>query len=339
LRTTHRQLLRAGVGTRRAATLTGLARSTQDRLARAESAAVQPEPTAAGRRPRNRLTDAEEQQVLAMLNGERFVDKPPTQIYATLLAEGTYLCSISTMYRILTKNAQVKDRRRQASHPPRAVPELQATAPRQVYSWDITKLAGPVRGKYFDCYVMIDIYSRMIVGAHVHHTETAELAVDLMTEVFGVQGIPTVVHADRGTSMTSKSVAMLLDDLEVTRSHSRPRVSNDNPYSEAWNKTLKYAPVFPERFTSLQAARVFIDEFLDYYNHDHRHSGIGLHTPADVHYGLAPATAQRRSQALAAARTQHPTRFATAHDPKILDLPPTAWINEPTKEDPTETAA
>lgn len=179
---------------------------------------------------------------------------------------------------------------------------------------------------------MIDIYSRMIVGAHVHHTETAELAVNLMTEVFGVQGVPQVVHADRGTSMTSKSVATLLDDLQVTRSHSRPRVSNDNPYSEAWNKTLKYAPVFPERFNSLPAARAFVAEFVDYYNHDHRHAGIGLHTPADVHYGLAPATARRRSEALAAARVQHPTRFATDHDPKILDLPPAAWINEPKKE-------
>ncbi len=197
MRTTHRQLLQAGVSTRCAAVLTGLARSTQDRLAHAKATAVQQKPAAAGRRPGNRLTEEEERQVLAMLNGERFVDKPPTQVYATLLAEGTYLCSISTMYRILTKNAQLKDRRRQASHPPRAVPELQATAPRQVYSWDITKLAGPVRGKYFDCYVMIDIYSPMIVGAHVHHTETALLAVDLMTEMFGVQGVPTVVHADR----------------------------------------------------------------------------------------------------------------------------------------------
>ena len=253
MRTTHRQLLEVGVSTRRAATLTRLAKSTQDRLTRLIAAAPQPEPASAGRRPVNRLTDEEEQHVLVVLNCDRFADKPPTQVYATLLAEGIYLCSISTMYRILTKNAQVKDRRRQATHPPRAVPELQATAPRELYSWDITKLKGPSRGKYFDCYVMIDIYSRMIVGAHVHHTETAQLAVDLMTEVFGVQGVPTVVHADRGTSMTSKSVAMLLDDLEVTRSHSRPRVSNDNPYSEAWNKTPKYAPVFPERFTSLQA--------------------------------------------------------------------------------------
>jgi transposase InsO family protein len=179
---------------------------------------------------------------------------------------------------------------------------------------------------------MIDIYSRYIVGAHVHHTETAILAVELMTEVFGVHGVPTVVHADRGTSMTSKSVAMLLDDLQVTRSHSRPRVSNDNPYSEAWNKTLKYAPAFPQRFTSLHAARVFIAGFVEYYDHDHRHAGIGLHTPGDVHYGLVTETARQRSATLADARSRHPARFATRQDPKILDLPAAAWINEPITE-------
>jgi transposase InsO family protein len=282
----------------------------------------------------NKLSDTEAAELIAVLNSQRFVDKAPPQIYATLLAEGTYLCSISTMYRTLERNRQVKERRRQATHPPRKVPELQATGPRQVYSWDITKLAGPVKGQYFDCYVMIDIYSRYIVGAHVHNTEAAALAVDLMTEIFGVQGVPTVVHADRGTSMTSKPVATLLDDLGVTRSHSRPRVSNDNPFSEAWNKTLKYAPVFPERFSSLQAARQFMSDFVDYYNHHHRHGGIGLHTPADVHYGLAGETARQRSQALEAARRRHPTRFATTHDPKILELPTAAWINQPKDQEP-----
>ena len=220
-------MISAGVSTRRAARLTGLARSTQ-RHASPKPAAPQVELTPMV--PVNRLTEQEEQQVLAVLNCPRFVDKPPKQIYPTLLAEGTYLCSTSTMYRILAKHSQVKDRRRQATHPPRAVPELQATAPRQVYSGDITNLAGPVKDQYFDCYLMIDIYSRMIVGAHVHHTETAALAAGLMTEVFGIQGVPKVVHADRGTSMTSKSVATLLDDLQVTRSHSRPRVSNDCEY-------------------------------------------------------------------------------------------------------------
>jgi len=238
------------------------------------------------------------------------------------------------MYRVLGQHTLVAERRRLARHPSQVCPELVATAPRQVYSWDITKLAGPVKGQYFDCYVMIDIYSRYIVGAHVHNTESAALAVELMTEIFGVQGVPHVVHADRGTSMTSKPVAALLDDLGVTRSHSRPRVSNDNPFSEAWNKTLKYAPVFPERFTSLQAARQFMSEFVDYYNHDHRHGGIGLHSPADVHYGLAGETARQRSRTLEAARLRHPTRFATTHDPKILDLPTAAWINQPKEQDP-----
>jgi putative transposase len=329
------ELISVGTPTRDAASLTGLARSTQARRVHPKPYGLQPQSAVVV--PVNKLTDAEEQQVLAMLHSGRFVDRPPAQIYATLLAESRYLCSIATMYRILGKNMQVKDRRRQATHPPRVVPELQATGPRQVYSWDITKLAGPVKGQYFDCYVMIDIYSRMIVGAHVHHTETAELAKDLMTEVFGIQGVPNIVHADRGTSMTSKSVATLLDDLQVTRSHSRPRVSNDNPYSEAWNKTLKYAPVFPERFSCLSAARAFIDEFVDHYNHHHRHSGIGLHTPADVHYGIAAQTARQRSQTLAAARLQHPTRFAGTTDPKILDLPAEAWINQPPK--PEDTAA
>jgi len=328
------ELLDAGLRTRRAATLTGLSKATQDRRrARRQAAGTRVEP-AVRPVPVNKLTDAETAEVLAVLNSRRFVDKAPPQIYATLLAEGTYLCSISTMYRTLERNRQVKDRRRQATHPPRKVPELLANGPRQVYSWDITKLAGPVKGQYFDCYVMIDIYSRYIVGAHVHHTESAALAVELMTEIFGVQGVPHVVHADRGTSMTSKPVATLLDDLGVTRSHSRPRVSNDNPYSEAWNKTLKYAPVFPERFSSLQAARVFMSEFVDYYNHHHRHGGIGLHTPADVHYGVADQTAQQRSQTLHTARLRHPTRFATTHDPKILELPAAAWINQPQQQEP-----
>jgi len=326
-------LVTAGVRTRDAAALLGLSKATQDRRRSRHQVGPPAEP-AARPVPVNKLSDAESAELIAVLNSQRFVDKAPPQIYATLLAKGTYLCSISTMYRTLERNRQVKDRRRQATHPPRKVPELQATGPRQVYSWDITKLAGPVKGQYFDCYVMIDIYSRYIVGAHVHNSESAALAVDLMKEIFGVQGVPHVVHADRGTSMTSKLVATLLDDLGVTRSHSRPRVSNDNPYSEACNKTLKYAPVFPERFSSLQAARAFMAEFVDYYNHHHRHGGIGLHTPADVHYGLAGDTARQRSQTLEAARQQHPTRFATTHDPKILELPESAWINEPRNEDP-----
>jgi putative transposase len=236
------------------------------------------------------------------------------------------------MYRILAANAQVKDLRRQARHPARARPELIATGPGQVFTWDITKLPGPVKGVYYDAYVMIDIYSRYIVGAHVHPTENAVLAEEMMRGVFTIHGIPQVVHADRGTSMTSKTVASLLGELGVTRSHSRPRVSNDNPFSEAWFKTLKYAPVFPDRFGSLHHARTFVDAFIQFYNHDHHHTGIGLHTPADVHYGLAHAANEHRGRALAAARITNPERFSTARTPKILDVPAAAWINPPTPD-------
>jgi len=176
---------------------------------------------------------------------------------------------------------------------------------------------------------MIDIYSRYIVGAQVHAHESAVLAAEMMREIFAIHDVPRVVHADRGTSMTSKTVAALLSDLEVTKSHSRPRVSNDNPYSESWFKTLKFAPVFPERFGSLDDARAFMATFVEGYNHHHRHTGIGLNTPADVHYGHAAAKATQRSGVLAEARQRHPERFATTNDPKILTIPDAAWINQP----------
>ena len=209
------------------------------------------------------------------------------------------------------ENALVAERRRLARHPAKVCPELVATAPQQVYSWDITKLAGPVKGTYFDAYVTIDVYSRYIVGAHVRTHESGLLAKELMEQIFAVHGVPQVVHADRGTSMTSKTVAVLLADLEVTRSHSRPRVSNDNPYSESLFKTLKYGPDFPERFGSLWEARQFMDTFTNWYNHEHRHTGIGLHTPADVHFGLATDKAADRRAVLADARARHPHRFGT----------------------------
>ena len=245
-----------------------------------------------------------------MLTSDRFVDLAPLQIYAQLLDEGVYLCSVSTMYRVLAEHTLVAERRRLARHPAKVCPELVATAPRQVYSWDITKLAGAVKGTYFDAYVMIDIYSRYIVGVEVHTHESGLLAKELMEEIFKVHGVPQVVHADRGTSMTSKTVAALLADLEVTRSHSRPRVSNDNPYSESLFKTLKYGPEFPERFGSLCEARQFMDTFTNWYNHEHRHTGIGLHTPADVHFGLA--TDKGRPVARYSPRPAPDTRTASA---------------------------
>ena len=226
----YRQLTKAGVPTRTAARLTGISRATATRKPSLPVPVPVPAPALV---PANKLNGLERARILDVVNSPDFVDLPPIQIYARLLDQGVYLASISTIYRVLTENKQVKERRRLARHPSRAIPELVATGPGQVYSWDITKLAGPVKGTYFDCYVMIDIYSRYIVGAHVHASESGELAVEMMKEIFGIHGTPHVVHADRGTSMTSKTVAALLSDLEVTKSHSRPRVSNDNPFSEA----------------------------------------------------------------------------------------------------------
>lgn len=318
----YRQLRDLAVSTRQSAALLGLSRTT---IYRKPAPPAQYLPVA----PPNKLSTAERAEILSTVNSPEFVDLAPQQIYAKLLDQGIYLGSVSTIYRVLAENQQVKERRTLAKHPARAIPELVATAPGQVLTWDITKLAGPVKGKYFDCYLMIDIHSRFIVGAHVHATESAVLAVEMMREIFDIHGVPQVVHADRGTSMTSKTVAALLSDLEVTRSHSRPRVSNDNPYSESLFKTMKYGPTFPERFGSLGDARVFISGFVDWYNHHHQHSGIGFHTPANVHYGFADGVAQKRSNTLAAARARHPHRFSTTTDPKILALPGPAWINQP----------
>ena len=334
---TYTCLIAGGVSTRRAATLTGLVRST---AARRHTAATAPTPVVSvppACEPVNKLTDAERRRVLEVLTSDRFVDLAPLQIYAQLLDEGVYLCSVSTMYRVLREHTLVAERRRLARHPAKVCPELVATGPRQVYSWDITKLAGPVKGTYFDAYVMIDIYSRYIVGVEVHAHESGVLAKELMEQIFTVHGVPQVVHADRGTSMTSKTVAALLADLEVTRSHSRPRVSNDNPYSESLFKTLKYGPEFPDRFGSLGEAREFMNSFAQWYNHEHRHTGIGLHTPADVHYGLAADKAVQRRTVMADARSQHPHRFATNRAPKILDLPDTVWINRPAQNTTQET--
>jgi transposase InsO family protein len=325
---THRDLRGAGITTRAAARLTGVSRATAGRKPRT------PMPVAQALAPANMLSPAERARVLAVLDSPRFVDQPPLQVYAALLDEGRYLCSVSTMYRILAEHRQVKARRRLARHPARVRPELVATGPTQVYCWDITKLAGPVKGAYYDAYVMIDIYSRYIVGVAVHAHESGPLAVQMMKETFGIHGIPAIVHADRGTSMTSKTVATLLSDLEVTRSHSRPKVSNDNPFSEAWFKTLKYSPVFPERFGCLADARGFMNDFVGWYNHEHRHTGIGLNTPADLHYGLAADKATHRAATLALARADNPERFTNSIPPKILHVPDAAWINRPLPAQP-----
>ncbi|GEP34112.1 transposase [Nocardioides szechwanensis] len=287
--------------------------------------------------PPNALTDAERQRVLEVLTEPRFADKAVAQAWAVLLDEGIYLCSMSTMHRVLRANHLAGERRRQATHPPRKKPELLATKPGQVWSWDITKLRSPVRGVYYDLYVVIDIYSRYIVAWTVAAREDSEIAKTMLEEAMGVHGIPDAIHADRGTSMTSKPVAQLLLDLGVYRSHSRPHVSNDNPYSEAAFKTLKYAPVFPTNFGSLQDARSFCETFFTYYIHEHRHSGIGLHTPASVHHGTAIQVRAQRQVTLDAAYAANPERF-TRSRPEAPKLPTAAWVNDPSREALIQTA-
>ena len=287
--------------------------------------------------PPNALTDPERVQVLGVLTGDRFVDKSVAQTWATLLDEGTYLCSMSTMHRILRAHGAAGERRAQATHPARTKPELVATKPGQVWSWDITKLRGPDRGVYYDLYVVLDIFSRFVVAWTVAACEDSEIAKTMLEQAMGVHGIPEAIHADRGTSMTSKPVAQLMVDLGVARSHSRPHVSNDNPYSEAAFKTLKYAPVFPERFGSLADARAFSERFFGYYNHEHRHSGIGLHTPASVHFGTASKVRAQRQQTLNAAYAAHPKRFGNRR-PQPPKLPNVAWINQPSQEALIQTA-
>lgn len=280
------------------------------------------------RSPSNALSAAEREQVVAVLHEQRFADKAPAQVWATLLDEGTYLCSESTMYRVLRERGEVHERRRQATHPPRVRPELVAFTPNEVWSWDITKLHGPARGVYYDLYVMLDIYSRYVVGWQIAPRESADLAEEFIADAIARTGAaPKSIHADRGTSMTSKPVALLLADLGIDRSHSRPRVSNDNPYSESQFKTLKHCPAFPGRFGSIEDARAFCAEFFAYYNHEHRHSGIGLHTPASVHFGTAEQVRAQRAEVLNAAYTANPNRFRRRPTPPRI--PGAAWINQP----------
>jgi putative transposase len=320
-------------GVKKACELTGLSRATVYRRRNGTR------PGCRERRPAapNALSAAERAELLGVLDSPRFRDKAPRQAWALLIDEGIYLASVSTMYRLLREAGQVRERRAHAAHPARKIPELVATGPNQVWSWDITKLAGPQRGVYYHLYVMIDIFSRCAVHFEVHATELGELAKDFMTEAIRLNGgvAPLAIHADRGTSMTSKPVSALLSDLAILKSHSRPKVSNDNPYSEAQFKTLKYCPAFPGMFGSLQDARAFCRAFFAYYNHEHRHSGIGLHTPYSVHIGTAPAIREKRQAVLNAACAANPRRFT--RQPKAPALPGTAWINKPvTDSDATQ---
>jgi len=281
--------------------------------------------------PPNKLTDAEVDALLRLMNSPEFVDLAPAQIWAICLDCGVYLASISTMYRLLRAQDMMRERRRHATHPARVRPELVAHQPNQ-WSWDISKLRGPTKGVYYDLYVIIDIFSRYVVGWMVAPTESAELAKAFIADAIKTQGITAevlTIHADRGSSMTSKPVASLLAELGVARTHSRPHVSNDNPYSEAAFKTLKYCPAFPDRFGSIADARAFCAEFFDYYNHHHRHSGIALHTPASMHHGTANAVQAARAATLNAAYTADPRRFCNRR-PTPPKLPTVAWINKPT---------
>ena len=319
------------IGTARACRALGASRASLYRRRRP--------PVARERRPRQpparALSDRERAAVLEQLHSDRFVDASPAEVWATLLDEGTYLASQRTMYRLLAGHGDVRDRRDQLNHPPYARPELLAERPNEVYTWDITKLLGPAKWTYFYLYVILDVFSRYAVGWTVQHRESGTVAQALIKQTLAQQHVGAgelTIHADRGSSMTSKPVAFLLADLGVTKTHSRPYTSTDNPYSEAQFKTLKYRPGFPTRFDSLEHARAFCRQFFDWYNGEHRHSGIGLMTLATVHYGLAEETHAARTRVLNAAYAKTPERFVR-RPPRPPALPTAAWINKPASEE------
>jgi len=297
----------------------------RSRKPRAERA---PRPT-----PPRALTPAERDTVLGVLHEPRFVDLSPGEIHAILLDESTYYCSERTMYRILDAAREVRERRDQARHPHYAAPELLATCPKQLWSWDITRLMGPTKWTYYYLYVIMDVFSRKVVGWMVAHRESAALAEKLIKATCKRQGISRgqlTIHADRGSSMTSKPVALLLADLGVTKTHSRPHVSNDNPYSEAQFRTLKYRPGFPDRFGCIEHARSVCADLVAWYNTEHRHVGLGLLTPDDVHYGRAEEKLALRAAVLAKAHAAHPERFVRG-TPRPRALPKEVWINKPVR--------
>ena len=320
------------VGVRAACDAVGVAQAGYYRRHRRSPAPARPVPVAHRDRDQPRaLSDAERRTILDVLHSKRFADKAPAQVWAILLDEGVYLGSQSTFHRLLAQARETRERRAQATHPAKVKPELLATGPNQVHSWDITKLHGPAKWTYYYLYVILDIYSRYVVGWMLATRESATLAEKLIGDTCAKQHISRdqlTLHADRGSSMTSKPVAFLLADLGVTQSHSRPHVSNDNPFSEAQFKTLKYRPDFPARFTSIEAARAHCRAFFAWYNNEHRHSGLGLHTPADVHHGRADAVRAERATVLAAAYVAHPERFVRK-PPQPPMLPVNAWINPP----------
>lgn len=292
-----------------------------------------PTPKRPPRRSARSLSEVERAEVKEILYSERFVDKPPYDVFATLLDEGRYVCSIRTMYRILSEDQAARERRDQLRHPNYQKPELLATAPNQVWSWDITKLLGPRKWTYYYLYVILDIFSRYVVGWMLAHREASDLASRLIRETMSKQGVDEdelTLHSDRGPSMTSHNVAQLLASLGVTKSHSRPHVSNDNPFSESQFKTLKYRPEFPDRFGCYVEALSFCRTFFPWYNEEHYHSGIGLLTPASLHYGQATQVLAARHDVLRAAYEKHPERFVGGC-PEPPNIPEAVWINPPAK--------
>jgi putative transposase len=323
------EILAPDVGTKSACEALGVSRAGLYR--RREIGTAAPGMSKKRPAPPRTLPPEERQVVLDIMHSERFQDKAPHEVYATLLDEGAYHCSIRTMYRILEENAEVKERRNQLRHPDYKKPELLATAPNQVWSWDITKLLGPSKWTYYYLYVILDIFSRYVVGWMLATCESAELAKRLIGETCESQSIQKgqlTIHADRGSSMKSKPVAFLMSDLGITKTHSRPYTSDDNPYSEAQFKTLKYRPDFPERFGSIEDARSFCQTFFGWYNQEHKHTGISLLTPEVVHYGRADEVIRSRQNVLTAAYAAHPERFVREM-PLHKPLPEAAWINPP----------
>ena len=318
------------VGTRAACRAMGRPQATHYRnnrrsapAARAPRSAPKPQPRA--------LATTERQEILDVLNSPRFCDVAPAEVWASLIDEGIYLASVSTMYRVLRDAGEVTERRAQATHPARGKPELCATQPLQTWSWDITKLHGPAKWTYYYLYVILDIYSRYVVGWMLAPVESSELAKAFIAQTCAAEHIDPetlTLHADNGSSMASKPVAFLLADLGVTKSHSRPHVSNDNPYSEAQFKTLKYRPDFPKSFASIEQARAFCQQFFAWYNLEHHHVGLGLLTPSDVHHGKAAQMHEARAGVLLDAYRIHPERFVRKV-PTPPALPTKSWINRP----------
>lgn len=317
------QTLGQEIGIDAACDALGLSRSTFYRLRRLR-------PLSAPSRPAWALAEHEQDEILALLHQDRFVDRSVPAIYAILLDEGTYLCSIRTMYRLLARHGEVRERRAVRRHPVYQRPELLARRPNEVWSWDITKLRGPQRGTWYHLYVILDIFSRAVVGWLVASVESEDLAADLIAVACEQQEIvpdQLTLHADRGAAMRSKTVAELLGELGVGKSHNRPYVSNDNPYSESQFKTLKYHPTFPERFGSLEDARAFCRAFFEWYNEEHHHSGLALLTPVQMHTGQAEAILERRQAVLDEAWQRHPERFSRR--PRVPRPPAEVWINPP----------